>query len=148
MNNNTTTKVFVYGTLMTGHSNHHLLQGLVGTPAVTVDSHYKMQNHGGFPSINKEGNTQVIGEVFEVNQRQLARLDDLENHPNWYKREEVQVTLHSSQLFCQRSCETLEVVTAWVYIMSSERRWDTDRPVIEDSDWNAYIEQQRNLTNR
>jgi len=135
MNNSTT--VFVYGTLMSGHPNNHLLEGLVGVTAVTVDSHYKMQNHGGFPSISKGGNTQVVGEVFEVNQHQLARLDRLENHPNWYKREEVSVTLGNA-----------EVVTAWVYIMSSERRWDTDRPVIESSDWNAYIQDQRNLTNR
>lgn len=134
MNNSTT--VFVYGTLMTNHPNHYLLN-LVGTPAVTVDSHYEMQNHGGFPSINKDGNTQVVGEVFEVNQYQLARLDRLENHPNWYKREEVQVELENG-----------EVVTAWVYIMASARRWDTDLPVIESSDWNAYIQKERNLTSR
>ncbi|KAF2359512.1 Gamma-glutamylcyclotransferase AIG2-like [Trinorchestia longiramus] len=97
--------VFVYGTLKVGEPNHHWLSNaangynrLVGT-ARTVDkfplviaSRYNIPYLLNAPGIGKN----VEGEVYEVDEQMLAKLDILEDHPKYYKREIRQVTLVAS----------------------------------------------------
>jgi len=91
---NSTTLVFVYGTLLNGEPNHRVLAeaelvGLASTePAFLVDL-------GAFPALVPGGNTAVAGEVYKVDNATLARLDRLEGHPRFYRREPI--TLDSGQ---------------------------------------------------
>jgi gamma-glutamylcyclotransferase (GGCT)/AIG2-like uncharacterized protein YtfP len=88
----TTSLVFVYGTLLRGEGNHRLLSRarFVG-PAMTMPA-YRMHSLGGFPGVVAGGSQSIVGEVFEVNEDQLAALDQLEDHPSLYRRQPIQLT--------------------------------------------------------
>lgn len=79
-------RVFVYGSLLAGLHNHHVLSGarLVG-PARTPPT-FTMFSLGGFPGVVRGGETAIEGEVYEVDAATLAALDQLEGHPRFYRR--------------------------------------------------------------
>ncbi len=114
------TKIFVYGSLLRGLENHHLLQGEKYLHrARTVDSFYMVSNRTTQRSEEKAGHydptdfepqepykypfllkepaavdhfrSRITGEVYEVSPEALARLDVLEGHPTVYMRHAVQV---------------------------------------------------------
>lgn len=82
----TSSVVFVYGTLKRGHGNHRLLEAggarLLGTDSIKG---WSMHDLGAFPAV-AEGWDTVHGEVFEVDAETLARLDRLEGIPSFYQR--------------------------------------------------------------
>ncbi len=79
-------RIFVYGSLMQGQSNHGLLAGSrSGGPARTLPR-YTLLDLGEFPGLLAGGTTAVSGEVYEVSAAVLAELDRLEEHPNVYER--------------------------------------------------------------
>jgi len=84
-------KVFVYGTLMKGEGNHVFLDNqfceYIGE-AVTRRG-YTLYDLGSFPAMVKCGNSSIIGEVYEVCSRTLEKLDYLEGHPTFYKRQQI-----------------------------------------------------------
>ncbi|QQR46152.1 gamma-glutamylcyclotransferase [Myxococcus xanthus] len=83
------TRVFVYGTLLSGEPNHHLLRGahLVG-PART-QPRFTLYDYGPFPALASGGKHTVEGEVYEVDALTLAALDRLEGHPRFYQRSPI-----------------------------------------------------------
>jgi gamma-glutamylaminecyclotransferase len=81
-----TTKVFVYGTLKKGFSNHSIIMTSPFVKEAATKPEFTMITLGGFPGILANGNTSIIGEVYEVSEFTLDRLDKLEGHPNWYRR--------------------------------------------------------------
>ena len=104
--------IFVYGTLKQGFGNHHyflnkdpltigILRGyqLLGKPK------------GGFPCIGP-GDGYVEGEVYEVDDQELAAIDRLEGHPTWYLRTNVQIT--------NKENKTMNV---WTYVMINKEGW-------------------------
>lgn len=87
-------KVFVYGTLKRGFSNHHILSGrssLVSSDA-SIDG-FKLFDLGAFPAaiMSADANDRIHGEVFEIHHDKLghtlAALDRLEGHPTFYERQ-------------------------------------------------------------
>lgn len=83
-------KVFVYGTLKHGYSNYqHYLDKKQDVPD-SIKGYY-MWDFGAFPFITKENNKHatVYGEVYEVDDNELARLDQLEGTPHLYVREKI-----------------------------------------------------------
>lgn len=113
------TRIACYGTLRAGWGNHRLLEDapLIGV-GTTVQNDYTMRSMGGFPAVYKGGNHRIVVEVYEVDDDQLARIDRLEGHPNWYRREVVDTTVGPAQM----------------YIMPDDER-DTMLPVIKSGDW-------------
>jgi len=85
------TTVFVYGTLLRGESNHGLLirSHLVGTAC--TQAHYELIDLGGYPAMIPGGDVPVRGEVWEVDGATLTRLDELEGHPGYYRRQELRL---------------------------------------------------------
>jgi gamma-glutamylcyclotransferase (GGCT)/AIG2-like uncharacterized protein YtfP len=81
--------VFVYGTLLRGERNHGLLvhARLVG-PAAT-EPRFELIDLGAYPGMTADGQTAIRGELYEVDDRTLARLDELEGHPRYYRRETI-----------------------------------------------------------
>ena len=81
--------IFVYGTLMKGYGNHTILMGaeFVG-PAVT-EPRFTMLNLGAFPGVVVCGDTSITGEIYRVNKRMLRQLDELEGHPDFYRRRSI-----------------------------------------------------------
>jgi gamma-glutamylcyclotransferase (GGCT)/AIG2-like uncharacterized protein YtfP len=95
--------VFVYGTLRQGSWNHGLLSGqrLLGQGA-TKDEHALYVDH--VPYVAKEPVSRIRGEAYAVDGTCLAALDQLEDHPREYRREQVSIGLDSG-----------ETITAWLY---------------------------------
>ena len=97
--------IFVYGTLKHGLHNHYLLEHseFVGT-GWTVDK-YALYQDGIHYVVKDEPVSCIQGEVYSVDDETLEALDRLENHPLWYCREQVAVSMGS----------TSEELIAWLY---------------------------------
>ena len=89
-------KIAVYGTLKSMYGNNRLMQGstLVGTGWITGHRLYE----AGIPFVVKDNTADysIQVEVYEVPEDQLPRIDSLEGHPTWYKREPTDVIMEDS----------------------------------------------------
>ena len=106
--------VFVYGTLKKGFSNHRLLASseLLGR-ARTVEA-YAMYSTGVPIVIKDESVSPITGELYRVGEATLVYLDSLEGHPDWYRREEVDVLLEAED-------EEPRMEKAWIYFNRDKR---------------------------
>jgi gamma-glutamylcyclotransferase (GGCT)/AIG2-like uncharacterized protein YtfP len=88
-----THRVFVYGTLKSGFWNHYLLKGREFIGAAATSPTYKMIDNG-FPVImpDPEGKP-LAGEIYNVDDETLARLDQLEREGSSYDRKLIDVVL-------------------------------------------------------
>lgn len=115
-------RVFVYGTLKTGHGNHRALRDATLLGTHTLDSGFKMFHLGGFPGVVRAtGGTPgypIHGEVYLVDESTLQSLDWIEGHPNFYEREKVVSTPWKR---------------AWIYLLREDDV--TDCPEIESGRW-------------
>ena len=102
-------KVFCYGSLMKGHSNHGFLKGSkfigvaetgLGYTLVIKELPYLLRDAEG------EG---CSGELYQIDEKTLDRLDLLEGHDWWYERKEISV-------YCDGKRHK-----AWCYLMTPER---------------------------
>lgn len=95
-------KIFVYGTLKRGKSNHDLMYGYDDVEEGYVNG-YKMYTNGYYPlAVRGDENDIIFGEIFSFNKNQeniLKKLDMLEGYNNeetdLYKRIEVNVNTES-----------------------------------------------------
>jgi gamma-glutamylaminecyclotransferase len=81
-----TTLLFVYGTLLRGERNHHLLHGATALGEGRSAAAYELLDAGGYPAMVSGGTTAIVGEVYAVDEPTLAALDRLEDHPSYYRR--------------------------------------------------------------
>lgn len=115
-----THRIFVYGTLKQGYGNYSRLlrdhAKFIG-PAQSVQRVYQMHT-GGFPAVWEigEGGAFLKGEVFEVDDRVLARCDSLEGHPRMYKRVQRTFNLLPSSVPSYPGPNKPIPLTAWVYL--------------------------------
>ena len=87
--------LFVYGTLKRGFSNHDFLSGtdskFLGKAQTTEPFALYV---GNFPYVtSREPVCPIKGEVYMVDAETLSKIDELEEHPNWYKRGITEVIL-------------------------------------------------------
>lgn len=87
-------RVFVYGTLKGGHSNHVLMHnsGAIFLGRDSITGLFKMYDMGTFPAVitRIDGPTAIIrGEVWAMEPEGLATLDLLEGHPHFYARRKL-----------------------------------------------------------
>jgi len=115
--------VFVYGTLRPGHGNNRLLSKAVhiGTGVThPADTYNMFLSHlgGGIPFVvrrsveeNLHNNVSgiITGDLYQVTDEELRRLDALESHPNWYCREEVNIKVAVGEGYLN--------TTAWMYLL-------------------------------
>ena len=102
-----TYRVFVYGTLLTGESNHdHYLKDewLEGKAVI---SGYDMYDLGAYPGI-VEGKGRVKGELYRVGKEVLKNLDRLEGEGSLYIRRSELVTKENG-----------EAIAAFVYVYNN-----------------------------
>lgn len=118
-------KVFVYGTLMRGRTNHACLNGsrFLGTGKVEGLGLYNVTPF--YPGAVREEGGVVLGEVYEIDAATLADLDYLEGNGMLYRREKFPVVL-----------ETGKTVKAWVYLWLRKVPPGTRVPV-ERQPWRA-----------
>ena len=87
-------RLFVYGTLMEGKGNHHLLEGCEKVGRAHTAAKYAMFS-AGIPFVNPtEEISTIAGEVYDIpNEEILKEIDRLEGHPDWYIRRACEVVL-------------------------------------------------------
>lgn len=104
--------IFVYGTLKRGFRNHHLVHDSEYLGEATTAERYTMTVAEGTPFVNRDKKlSHIHGEVYSVTANTFDKLDELEEHPVWYKREEIEVHLHQEN-------EQPLFLTAWIYFKS------------------------------
>ncbi len=123
--------VLVYGTLMSGMPNHHLMKSATFLgPDRTEARTYRMIDLGAFPVAQEQmgktiGTEPVMGELYEVNASTLADLDRLEGHPDFYRRKHVRLASGER---------------AWLYLGTAMTLAGTRaRPTVPGGDWRSYL---------
>ena len=87
----------MYGTLRKGFSNHRLLRNSKFVGKGRTKEKYKMTADS-IPFVSeKEKISHIVGEVYEVDKETLRKLDRLEDHPDWCKREKVKIILEGGE---------------------------------------------------
>ena len=106
--------IFVYGTLKSGFGNNVLLDNSEYIcKAITVDADYDMISLGGFPGL-VNGENHVFGEVYNVSDDVLGRVDVLEGNGSFYQRKKVMVMSTS-----QPAGKSYYV---WTYVLVNQER--------------------------
>jgi len=113
--------IFVYGTLRQGELNHRLLEGSKCLGTVKTEPRFNLIDLQHFPGLIPGGNTSVTGELFTIDDFTLHKLDRLEGHPTFYRRENILLQ------------DGREVLT-YIYHQSSERSIRK----IASGDWIKY----------
>ena len=103
--------IFVYGTLKRGHGNHHLLETATFLGVAVTAPEFTMLRLGGFPGIVRSGETEIKGELYEVDDATLRRLDRLEGHPSFYERQSLTVTMTDGSVL---EVESYILPTSWL----------------------------------
>jgi len=119
--------VFVYGSLKKGFYNHDLIGDPTNsfiTEGKTLDK-YIMISMGSFPAIFKNPypmsertakyENRISGEVYQVSDETLQRLDMLEGVPSFYKR----ITDYIEY-------ENNKVIQAYVYVLANPRDYTSE----------------------
>ena len=131
--------VFVYGTLLSGEPNHDRLRGarlLASTrtePRYTLLSLEDVRPHvlpcylhgslGPYPALVEDGDTSVVGEVYDVDDDLLRALDRFEGVPSLYRR----VPIH-----------LLGGSVAEGYALAREASRSKKHRLIPSGDWREY----------
>ncbi|XP_069364110.1 putative gamma-glutamylcyclotransferase CG2811 isoform X2 [Maniola hyperantus] len=129
-----THKVFVYGTLKRNEPNHHWLtnpehgvgkfiaEGATKTKyPLIIGTKYNIP----FLLYSPGDGHYVKGEVYEVDDTMLGKLDILEDHPNYYVRELDDIILNKNS-FDQ------ETIKCWVYFLKNFRPELLSKPQLEN----------------
>lgn len=92
--------VFVYGTLKTNQPNHYWLtnnangqSNLVSKGKTSELYPMVIGTRYNIPYLVKLAGTgnEICGEIYEIDEQMLATLDKVEDHPNHYVREQIEV---------------------------------------------------------
>ncbi|MDP4160847.1 MAG: gamma-glutamylcyclotransferase family protein [Bacillota bacterium] len=130
-------KVFVYGTLLSGLSNHRVVKPYVVDckAAKTVGQLYHLPY--GYPAvIDSDSEQKIIGELLELKEAEpaLKALDRLEGYigpgdrRNLYERIVQEVVMTD----CSR-------VLAYIYVWANPEKLDRIGELVPDGDWRAYM---------
>lgn len=109
-------QVLVYGTLMSGETNHGLLRNstLLG---VTALEGYEMYNVGWYPAIIP-GDSFIIGELYQGPVEDIPSIDTLEGEGYLYEKRCVRIVVNGKPTFAfvyvyLRDCSELERISSW-----------------------------------
>lgn len=87
--------LFVYGTLRSGAENHAELRGARFSGRARTAPAYELIDCGEYPALVEGGADAIEGELYEVDDALLCRLDVFEDVPALYERKLVSMALDS-----------------------------------------------------
>lgn len=99
------TYVFCYGSLKERKHNHTIIKGEPMLGKYYTSNDYTLIV-AGLPYLVKRKGIGALGEVYEVSDKMLERLDMFEQHPDWYERKLIPVY----------NVEDGSMIEAWAYI--------------------------------
>jgi gamma-glutamylaminecyclotransferase len=119
------TRLFVYGTLLSGERSHRRLRGSRFLGVACTEPRYTLVSLGPYPALVEGGAISVMGELYEVPGRLLPALDLFEGHPDLYRRRDIRL---------------LREVDAEAYLLVPTQE---HAEVIESGDWRQHTGQSR-----
>jgi gamma-glutamylcyclotransferase (GGCT)/AIG2-like uncharacterized protein YtfP len=114
-------RLFVYGTLMKGEANAHLLEDARYLGPATTEPTFSLLDLGDYPALRAGGEQAVAGELYEVGAAMLEALDDCEGHPTLYRRTPIRLADGSA-------------VEAYLLVSSDVE----DPPLVASGDWRRH----------
>ena len=119
---------FVYGSLLSGgegtkegaFGNHRIIEDAKFLGEHITDAELTMVSLGGFPGVIENGDTAIIGEVYEVTNEIFSRLDRLEGYPTFYGRKQIKTAYGK----------------AWIYLLPNS--YLNGHSKIASGNWRAY----------
>ncbi|KAG7189140.1 hypothetical protein KM043_008708 [Ampulex compressa] len=132
-------RIFVYGTLKRGEPNHKLIQEAVNGHAkflglgrtlvpypLVIATRYNIPFLLKRPGLGKH----VIGEIYDVDSKMLKKLDELEEHPDFYERTEEDVLWATeAKLKAKNNFEEVGTLTkVWIYFLPKFKQSLLDKP--------------------
>lgn len=120
-----TLNIAVYGTLRKGWGNHRLISHLPLLAKGRTVEKYAMYERG-IPFVYKDiPEDRITVEVYTVNRKKdLPGLDMLENHPQWYRRQPINVEIENG-----------EIISAELYFMQGSP--DTHTNYVKGGDFST-----------
>ena len=98
-------QIFTYGTLKKGRYNHYLVERSPYLGIGLTLAEYDLISLGTFPAVVANGVYRIKGEVYDVDDQTLSRLDQLEGNGFFYQRRLVEVDVETAKL------------TVWMYLL-------------------------------
>jgi gamma-glutamylcyclotransferase (GGCT)/AIG2-like uncharacterized protein YtfP len=92
-------RLFTYGTLKRGFRNAFYLREARFLGEFTTDPVYSMYDFGNYPAVSESGRTAIQGEVYEINDAQLASTDRLEWYPEFYQRVMIETSFGTAWMY-------------------------------------------------
>lgn len=83
---NLAVRLFVYGTLMQGEDNAAAIAGGRLLGSARTRAAYTLVHLGAYPALLAKGDAAIAGELYEIDEPLLERLDELEEHPHLFRR--------------------------------------------------------------
>ncbi len=129
--------LFVYGTMMAGHSNHHrVAKGEKIGRTITVNPRYSMftrltSKNTVAPVVTDDGNNYIAGELYRVSGPMLRDIDLAEGHPVTYERQLVKILDPKGE----------SVYMAWIYFYVGEDSLRGTAGVVYDDDLLVFVEE-------
>ncbi|ADQ05456.1 AIG2 family protein [Caldicellulosiruptor owensensis OL] len=96
--------LFVYGSLLSHNSHNYLLNGCKFIGKAVLEG-YGLYKVSWYPAIVPKEGSKVLGEVYEVNETLIEKIDNFEDEGELYRRQEVDVILNNGNVF-----------RAWTYV--------------------------------
>ena len=118
--------VFIYGSLRRGSARSMSIRFPNATFIAEAQVSGRLYDLGEYPgALTNDSNSLIIGEVYEVDDELLNKLDDFEASSN-YRRQQVEISLGT-----RRS-------TGWIYVPEVDPESYSHRTLIESGDWIEY----------
>lgn len=118
----------VYGTLLTGQSNHRVIAGAKSLGITKTKPLYTMYSLGGFPGVHENGTTSLTIEVFETDDKNIINaVNRLEGYNG---------TRGAGNTFYDTTDVETEFGTAEMFIY---QRSMPESSKIDSGDWAEYI---------
>ena len=159
MNYSLLPKVFVYGSLLSKLSNHHILLDLesqcrlISDQCISVEKFFltglKSNEYpylSDVPLQNGQVSYQIKGELYELSDEALAKLDLFEEHPVEYLRSMIRVQDLSVNEKGKLNAELCSVYDVNVYLLKNEERiaearadFDSKFVLVNGGDWRLHL---------
>jgi len=117
--------IAVYGSLLSGLHNNYILEDSKLLGSFKSKPKFNLYSLGGFPGLKTGGNTEVLMEVYEVNERIAQRVDNLEGYSS-----------NRPATFYDKILIDTPYGEASVYIYVNDI---PKKRIVESGDWKDYV---------
>jgi gamma-glutamylcyclotransferase (GGCT)/AIG2-like uncharacterized protein YtfP len=87
----TTSRLFVYGTLLSGERDHSLLNGSWRLDVVSTEPVFELHDIGAYAAMVPGGRTAILGELYALDLQTLADIDVRRQVPILFQRVQIRL---------------------------------------------------------